>query len=46
MWLHPEESLADGDETSDMQHPRRIEVLQLQISLIKDPTQEPVRGVS
>ena len=25
--LHPEESLADGDETSDVQHPRRIEML-------------------
>ena len=27
--LHPEEGLVDGDEASDMQHPRRIEVLQL-----------------
>ena len=37
VWLHPEEGLTDGDETSDMQHPRWIEVLQLQIPLIKEP---------
>ena len=29
VWLHPEETLIDGDETSDVQHPYRIEVLQL-----------------
>ena len=46
MRLHPEEGLVDGDETSDMQHPRWIEVLQLQIPLIKEPAQELVRGVS
>ena len=27
--LHPEESLADGDEAGDVQHSRRIKVLQL-----------------
>ena len=27
--LHPEEGLADGDKAGDVQHPRRIEVLQL-----------------
>ena len=46
MQLHPEESLADGDETSNVQHPHRIEVLQLQIPLIKEPAQELVRVVS
>ena len=29
VWLHPEESLIDGDETGDVQHPSQIEVLQL-----------------
>ena len=29
MQLHPEEGLADGDETDDVQHLSRIEVLQL-----------------
>ena len=46
MWLHPEESLADGDEAGDVRHPRRIEVLQLQTPLIEESAQEPVRGVS
>ena len=35
--LHPEESLVDGDETGDVQHPRRIKVLQLQTPLIEEP---------
>ena len=46
MWLHPKESLADGDKASDVQHPHWIKVLQLQTPLIEEPTQEPVRGVS
>ena len=46
MRLHPEEGLADGDETSGMQHPSQIEVLQLQTPLIEEPAQEPVRGIS
>ena len=46
MWLHPEEGLADGDEAGDVQHPSRIEVLQLQALLIEEPAQEPMRGVS
>ena len=45
MPLHPEESLVDGDETNDVQHPRRIEVLQLQSPLIEEPTQEPVHEI-
>ena len=45
MRLHPEEGLADGDETSDVQHPRRVEVLQLQAPLVEEPAQEPVRGI-
>ena len=27
--LHPEEGLVDGDEAGDVQHPSRVEVLQL-----------------
>ena len=46
MRLHPEESLADGDKTSDVQHRRWIEMLQLQTPLIEEPMQELVRGVS
>jgi len=44
--LHPEESLADGDEAGNVQHPSQIKVLQLQTPLIEEPTQEPVRRVS
>ena len=44
--LHRKESLIDGDETDDVQHPHRIKVLQLQTPLIEEPTQELVRGVS
>ena len=46
MRLHPEESLADVDETNDVQHPRRIEMLQVQTLLVEEPTQEPMHGVS
>ena len=46
MRLYPEEGLIDSDEASDVQHPRRIEVLQLQAPLIEEPAQEPVRGIS
>jgi len=35
--LHPKEGLTDGGETSDVQHPSRIEVLQLQAPLIEEP---------
>ena len=45
MWLHPEEGLADGDEVGNVQHPSRVEVLQLQAPLVEEPTQEPVRGI-
>ena len=45
VWLHPEESLTDGDETSNVQHPRWIEMLQLQTPLIEEPTQELVHRV-
>ena len=45
MRLHPKESLADGDEASDVQYPSQIKVLQLQAPLIKEPTQEPVREI-
>ena len=38
MRLHPKESLADGDEASNVQHPHRIKVLQLQTPLIEEPT--------
>ena len=44
--LHPEEGLAHGDKTSDMQHPTRIEVMHLQSPLFEEPAQEPVHGVS
>ena len=44
--LHPEEGLAHGDESKNVQHPSRIEVLQLQATLIKEPAQELVRRVS
>ena len=44
--LHPEEGLANGKEIGNMQHPSRIEVLQLQAQLIEEPAQEPVRGIS
>ena len=27
VWLHPEEGLVDGDETGNVQHPSRIELL-------------------
>ena len=27
VWLHPKESLANGDETGDVQHPHRIKML-------------------
>ena len=37
VWLHPEEGLIDGDEASDVQHPSRVEVLQLQAPLVKEP---------
>ena len=33
-------------KTSNVQHPHRIEVLQLQTPLVEEPAQEPVRGVS
>ena len=46
MRLHPEEGLADGDETGNVQHPSQIEVLQLQAQFIEEPTQEPVCGIS
>ena len=46
MRLHPEEGLVDGEKTGDVQHPSRIEVLQLQAPLIEEPAQEPMRGVS
>ena len=46
MRLHPKESLADSDVTGEVQHPCRIEMLQLQTPLVEKPTQEPVRGVS
>ena len=46
MWLHPEDGLADSDEAGDVQHPNRVEVLQLQAPLIEEPGQEPVRGIS
>ena len=46
VWLHLEEGLTDGDKAGDVQHPRWIEVLQLQTLLIKESTQEPVHGVS
>ena len=46
VWLHLEESLADGDEASDVQHPHRIEVLQFQTPLVEEPAQKPVHGVS
>jgi len=29
VWLHPEEGLTNGDEAGNVQHPNRIEVLQL-----------------
>ena len=45
MRLHLEESLADGDEFGDVQHPLWIKVLQLQTLLIEEPMQEPVHGV-
>ena len=44
--LHPVEGLVDGDEAGNVQHPSRIEVLQLQAPLIEEPAQEPVRGIS
>ena len=46
MWLHLEEDLANGDEAGNMQHPSRIEVLQLQAPLIEEPMQELVRKIS
>ena len=45
MRLHPEEGPADGDKAGDVQHPNRVEVLQLQAPLIEEPTQEPMRGI-
>ena len=44
--LHPKEGLTDSDEASDVQHPNRIEVLQLQAPLVEKPTQELVREIS
>jgi len=46
MRLHLEEGLVDGDETGNVQHPSRIEVLQLQAPLIEEPMQKPVCRVS
>ena len=46
MRLHPKEGLADGDKANDVQHPSRIEVLQLQAPLVEKPTQELVREIS
>ena len=46
MRLYPEEGLIDSDEIDDVQHPNRIEVLQLQAPLVEKPVQEPVRGIS
>ena len=46
MRLHPKEGLAHGDEAGDMQHPSRIEVLQLQAPLIEEHMQEPMHRVS
>ena len=43
---HPEDGLIDGDEAGNVQHPSRIEVLQLQAPLIEELMQELVRGVS
>ena len=45
MRLHPEEGLIDSDEASNVQHPSRVEVLQLQAPLVEEPMQKPVRGV-
>jgi len=44
--LHPKKSLADSDVTDEVQHPHRIEMLQLQAPVVEKPAQEPVRGVS
>ena len=46
MRLHPEEGLVDGYKTSNVQHPSRIEVLQLQAPLVEEPAQELMRGIS
>ena len=45
MRLHLEEGLADDDEAGNVQHPSRVELLQLQAPLVEEPAQEPVRGV-
>ena len=45
MWLHPKEGLADYDEAGDVQYPSQVEVLQLEATLVKEPAQEPVRGI-
>ena len=44
--LHPKEGLANDYETGNVQHPSRIEVLQLQAPLIEEPVQEPMHGIS
>ena len=45
MRLHLEEGLVDGDKAGDMQHPSRVEVLQLQTPLVEEPMQKPLCGI-
>ena len=45
MRLHLEEGHTDGDEAGDVQHPSRVEVLQVQTPIVEETTQKPVRGI-
>lgn len=42
--IYSEEDLAQSDEARNVQHPIRIEMLQLQFPLVQQPEQERVRG--